>query len=458
MSASRRAACCGVSRGSGLPASGGATRTATGPRAAPAAPRTRPRAASSRRARARARLRLRHARRPRDLRDGTAAQLRRALALVGIALERIVADALVRRQPRGARRRRDHRRGHRRGHGLRPSPARPGPTAVRRQRRRTHGGGAARAEEARASRRAAAGPRRAGVRPCESSFGPYVASASRRRAGLRRRLEAEDEVADVDLVALADDRRLRDLPAVDVRAVGALQVGDDEPAVAEEEARVVLRDVALREHQVVALDAPDVDLVLVEGLPTLGAPLFADDDREHSGPSGGRHTAIAHTERRRRSRGIVEGGTQRVNCVQRRSATFGSDWSRRRLRERHFARHLSQKLAGQRDDVARLEAAAAELAVDGLREDGERSGSRAPGVSPKGRAMGFGRRVRPVRTASDIATRFKPHGSVRDSVRPASGLACEIAVRSVHGTSPRSSVRGSSEARRAARVATRATE
>src|SRR5262249_38286171 len=60
---------------------------------------------------------------------------------------------------------------------------------------------------------------------------------------------------------------------------------------------VVLRHVALREHQVVALDAPDVDLVLVEGLPTLGAPFLADDDREHSVPSGGGrvHVARAHT-------------------------------------------------------------------------------------------------------------------------------------------------------------------
>jgi hypothetical protein len=48
----------------------------------------------------------------------------------------------------------------------------------------------------------------------------------------------------------------------------------------------MLRNVPLREHQVVALDAPDVDLVLVEALAALGAAFFADDDREHAiGPS-----------------------------------------------------------------------------------------------------------------------------------------------------------------------------
>src|SRR5207253_418490 len=96
--------------------------------------------------------------------------------------------------------------------------------------------------------------------------------------------ETDDEVADVDLVALADDRRLRDLAAVDVGAVRALEVGDDEATVPEEQPRVVLGDVPLREHQIDALHAADVDLVLVERLAALGSALFADDDREHSGP------------------------------------------------------------------------------------------------------------------------------------------------------------------------------
>jgi hypothetical protein len=58
---------------------------------------------------------------------------------------------------------------------------------------------------------------------------------------------------------------------------------------------VVLGDVALREHEIVALNPADVDLVLVEGLLALGAPLFADDDREHS-------VVPRHSSRRSRER------------------------------------------------------------------------------------------------------------------------------------------------------------
>ena len=94
-------------------------------------------------------------------------------------------------------------------------------------------------------------------------------------------LDAHDEVADVDLVALADDGGLGDLAPVDVGAVGALQVGDDEAAVPAEQPGVALGDVALGQHQVVALDAPDVDLGALERLAPLGAALLADDDREH---------------------------------------------------------------------------------------------------------------------------------------------------------------------------------
>ena len=132
---------------------------------------------------------------------------------------------------------------------------------------RGSGGGAVR----RAERSAIEGPHRSSLGACWRRMGAAAAA-----------LEAEHEVADVDLVALADDRRLGDLPTVDVRAVGALQVGDDEAAVAEQQPGVVLRDVPLREHEIVALDAADVDLVLVERLLALCAALFADDDREHS--------------------------------------------------------------------------------------------------------------------------------------------------------------------------------
>src|SRR5262249_46979388 len=92
----------------------------------------------------------------------------------------------------------------------------------------------------------------------------------------------------VNLVALAHDGRLRDLAAIDVRPVGALEVGDDEATVTEKEPRMFLGNIALREHEVVALYAANVDLVLVEELSTLGPPFFADDNREHgrSNPAG----------------------------------------------------------------------------------------------------------------------------------------------------------------------------
>ena len=314
MSARRRAACCGVSRGRGLPAGAGATeRTAAGAAAAPAArcveipPPGRPpvRARGSG---------LGHPRGPRHLGRGRPAHLGRALAVVRIALERVVADALLVRHSLRRDLRRDHRRRHRRPHrrnGRDGGVARRRPRHLR-QRRRRH-----RRRLGRHRRRRRRGVSRerpeARRRPPLRVVVRAVGRVRSPRARLRRRLEAQHEVADVDLVALADDGRLRDLPAVDVRPVGALEVRDDEPPVTEEQARVVLRHVALREHQVVALDAPDVDLVLVEGLPTLGAAFLADDDREHSVPSGGApcadRTAGAYAGPLvlRRSGGIVEG-------------------------------------------------------------------------------------------------------------------------------------------------------
>src|SRR5439155_25224831 len=100
----------------------------------------------------------------------------------------------------------------------------------------------------------------------------------RRRAGRARarhrsgKLDAQHEVTDVDLVSLAHDGRLRDLAPIDVRAVGALEIGDDDAPVAEQEPRMALGNIALREHEVVALHTPDVDLVLVEDLATLRSP------------------------------------------------------------------------------------------------------------------------------------------------------------------------------------------
>ena len=195
MSASRRAACCGVSRGSGLPASGGAARAATDRGLRLGGPRTRPRAASIPAPVRGSRLRLRHARRTGHLRDGTAAELRRALAVVGVALERIVADALVRRQPRGARRRRRHRRRRRRGHGLRHRrrPGAPDRSRVlRRKRRGTHRrrsadrrrrGRRVSRQRAQARRRPALASRRSGrsVASAAPAAAPACAAVSSRR-------------------------------------------------------------------------------------------------------------------------------------------------------------------------------------------------------------------------------------------------------------------------------------
>ena len=47
-----------------------------------------------------------------------------------------------------------------------------------------------------------------------------------------------------------------------------------------------LRHVPFGEHEIIALHAADVDLVLVEKLATLGSPFFADDDREHARMAG----------------------------------------------------------------------------------------------------------------------------------------------------------------------------
>src|SRR5262249_24170316 len=72
------------------------------------------------------------------------------------------------------------------------------------------------------------------------------------------------------------------LAAVDVRAVRALQIGDDDAPVAEEQASMSFGNIALGQHEIVALHATDVDLVLVEDLATLGSALLTDDDREHA--------------------------------------------------------------------------------------------------------------------------------------------------------------------------------
>src|SRR5690606_31693710 len=76
------------------------------------------------------------------------------------------------------------------------------------------------------------------------------------------------------------DRGLCDAPTIHVRPVGAVQIGDDEPAVPKQEACVPLGDVALRQHQFVTLNPPDIELGGVECLPALSSPFFADDNGE----------------------------------------------------------------------------------------------------------------------------------------------------------------------------------
>jgi hypothetical protein len=101
-------------------------------------------------------------------------------------------------------------------------------------------------------------------------------------AGSAHLLHTEDEVADVDLVGLLDHERAGDLASVDVGPVRALEVDDDELAVLQDDASVPLGDVALGQDDVVALDAADRDLRLVEIEPALLAALLRDSDREHS--------------------------------------------------------------------------------------------------------------------------------------------------------------------------------
>ncbi len=217
------------------------------------------------------------------------------------------------------------------------------------------------------------------------------------------RLEAQDEVADVDLVAFANDGRLRDLAAVDVSAVGAFEIGDDEAPVAKEEPGMVLRHVALGEHQVIALHPPHVDLVPIEGLATFGSPLLADDDREHSVFFGGHadhrtcvrrpFLRLSTTRRANTSAtgGIVEGGPQacQLQEIAKLPVATGACLAllaavRRTAASPELARHLSQELAGERDDVSRFETAAPELAVDRSRQDGECTGiTRAGGFAER---------------------------------------------------------------------------
>src|SRR5207248_1330041 len=97
----------------------------------------------------------------------------------------------------------------------------------------------------------------------------------------RSLVDTDDEVADIDLVRILDDERTRDLAAVDVGAVRALEIDDDELAVLEHDARVALGHVALGQNDVVALHPTDGDLGLVEHHAALLAAFFLDVYGEH---------------------------------------------------------------------------------------------------------------------------------------------------------------------------------
>lgn len=93
---------------------------------------------------------------------------------------------------------------------------------------------------------------------------------------------AQNEIADIDLVTVFDDQWRRDLAAVDVSAVGAFEVDDDELAVLQHDTGVTFRNVSLGQNDVIALDPPDSHLGFVELEATLVSTFFGDDDGKHS--------------------------------------------------------------------------------------------------------------------------------------------------------------------------------
>jgi hypothetical protein len=95
--------------------------------------------------------------------------------------------------------------------------------------------------------------------------------------------DRQDKVAYVDLIFRLDYLRARDFSAVDVRAVRALQVDDDEFLVFDDDSTVTLRNVALGQDDVVALDSADADFSLVEVVGRLLAVLLTDRDCEQHG-------------------------------------------------------------------------------------------------------------------------------------------------------------------------------
>ena len=96
-------------------------------------------------------------------------------------------------------------------------------------------------------------------------------------------VDGDHEVTDVDLVTRTNHRRRRDATAVEIGAVGALQVGNEEAPLPAEHLRVTLGDVALRQDDVIPRDAANGDLVLVELHPLGRSPLLRHVQRQHRG-------------------------------------------------------------------------------------------------------------------------------------------------------------------------------
>src|SRR5581483_3089303 len=92
----------------------------------------------------------------------------------------------------------------------------------------------------------------------------------------------DHEITDVDLVGARDVNRIGDLTAVDVGAVGALEVAHLEHAVAVRDLRMPFRHVALGQNDVVPGHTPNRNLVLVEGQRLGLAALFGDGELDHA--------------------------------------------------------------------------------------------------------------------------------------------------------------------------------
>jgi len=83
------------------------------------------------------------------------------------------------------------------------------------------------------------------------------------------------------MVGRAHDERRRQPAVIDEGAVRALEIDEDVPAVALDEPRVVPRDVAVGEHDVVTRDAAQRDLAPLERVPRLLSIRPRDDERAH---------------------------------------------------------------------------------------------------------------------------------------------------------------------------------